>query len=161
MLQSVTVIAAVMANTLAMFHRWRDSMGQLVHHSKELKAMYGECVAVAADDSAVPTRFQHLRAAKHRIETCMTPLSRSVLNFTGLLACATKLGIRRRGSPEGKAAGVFLQTIQAPVIILAGLMADAGAKVLGLVRGFDTENLSTTDMCGSIKDLLSRIRWLF
>ena len=84
-----------------------------------------------------------------------------MLNLTCLLACATKFGIWRRASPEGAAADVFLQTMQAPVILLAGLMADAGAEVLGLIRGFDTENLSTTDMCGSINDFLSRIRWLF
>ena len=111
-------------------------MGQLVHYNKELKTLYGECVAAAADDSAVSTRFQHLRAAKHRIETLMSPLSRPALNLTGLLAFATKLGIRRRSSPAGKAAYVFLQTMQAPVFLLAGLMVDAGADVLGLVRGF-------------------------
>ena len=136
-----------MAHVLGIFHRWRDSMGQLVHHSKELKTLYGECVAVAG---AVATRFQHLRAAKHRIETCVTPLSRSALNLTGLLAFATKLGIRRRGSPARKAADAFLQTLQASVIFLAGLMADAGAAVMGLVRGLDTENPSTSEMFGTI-----------
>ena len=55
----------------------------------------------------------------------------------------------------------FLPTLQAPVILLACWMADAGAEVIGLIRGFDTENLSTTDMCRSISDCLSRIRWLF
>ena len=110
------VIVEVLANVLGIFHRWRDSMGQLGHHSKDLKVIYEECVAlaVAADDSVVSTRFQHLRAAKHRIETFMTPLSRSALNLTGLFALATELGIRRRGSPEGTAAAVFLQTLQAP-----------------------------------------------
>ena len=121
-------------------------MSQVVHHSKELKAMCAECVAVAAADSAVSTLFQHLRAAKHCIETLTTLVSRSVLNLTGLLEFATKLGIWRRGSPEGTAADVFLQTMQAPAILLTGLMADAGANVLGLIRGFDTENLSTTYM---------------
>jgi hypothetical protein len=108
-----------------------------------------------------PTRFQHLRAAKHRIETVMTPLSRSVLNLTGLIAVATKLGIRRRGAPEGNAADVFLQTMQAPVSLLAGLMADAGAEVMGLFRGFDTVNIFTTEKCGSISDFVSLFRWLF
>ena len=155
-LQSMMVIAEVMVNGLGICHTWRDSMGQRVHRNKELKAMYGECVAAAADDSAVFTGFQHLRAAEHRIERCMTPLSRSALNLTGLLEFATKPGIRRRGSPEGRAAYAFLQTTQAPVILLAGLMADAGAEVLGLVRALSTENRPTTHNCGSINDFLSR-----
>ena len=93
----MSVIVVVMANFVGIFLRWLVSVGQLVHHSKELKAMYGECVAVAVDDSVVSTRFQHLRPAKHRIDKLMMPRSKAALNLTGLLACATKLGIRRRG----------------------------------------------------------------
>ena len=42
-LQSMIVIAEVMANALGMFHLWRDSPGQLVHHNKELLAGTLDC----------------------------------------------------------------------------------------------------------------------
>ena len=45
-LQSMIVIAEVMENVIGIFHRWRYSMGQLIHHNMNLtlKAMYKECV---------------------------------------------------------------------------------------------------------------------
>ena len=146
---------------MGIFHRWRSSMGQLIYHSIELRSMYEECVQSTIDDSAVSTAFRHLRAAKHRIETYMTPLSRSVLNITALLAFATKLGMVRRGKPEGDAADVFLTIMNAQIILLAGMMADAGQEVLSLVRLFDTEGLSTTSMCRALGDFMNRIQWLF
>ena len=146
---------------MGIFHRWRSSMGQLIYHSIELRSMYEECVQSTIDDSAVSTAFRHLRAAKHRIETYMTPLSRSVLNITALLAFATKLGMVRRGKPEGDAADVFLTTMNAQIILLAGMMADAGQESLLLIRAMDAEDMSTADVNSSVARLLDRIAGLF
>ena len=89
-------------------------MGQLIYRSVDLRAMYEDCVVAASVDSAVSMQFQNLRAAKQRFETFVTPLSRSVLNLTALLAFAVKLGIARRGRPEGEAADVVFADSQCP-----------------------------------------------
>ena len=65
--------------------------------------LYQECTTEASGDCAVSAQFTHLRAAKHRIESFMTPLSRSVLGISALLMFATKVGIERRGRREGTA----------------------------------------------------------
>ncbi len=100
-------------------------MGQLIHHSLELKNLYAECTQASAE-CPVAAKFHHLRAAKHRVETFMTPLSRSVLGLTALLAFATKVGIKRRGRREGVAAEVFLNSMNPHLVLLAALMADVG-----------------------------------
>ena len=82
---------------MGLFHWWRDSIGQLIHHPLDLKHIYEACSEACADDCGVGVRFRHLRAAKHRIETYMTPLSRSILDLSALLAFATRVGIERRG----------------------------------------------------------------
>jgi hypothetical protein len=53
------------------------ALAMIIQWSPELRQLFAECVE-EADDSAVDTKFKHLRAAKHRIETWLTPLSRSL-----------------------------------------------------------------------------------
>jgi len=62
-------------------HAWTFFMliASLIQWSGDLRNLYQECVNESTD-SAVDTKFQHLRAAKHRIETWLTPMSRTILN---------------------------------------------------------------------------------
>ena len=146
---------------MGLFHRWRDSIGQLIHHSLDLKHIYEQCSRECSADCAVTTKFQHLRAAKHRIETYMTPMSRSVLDLSTIIAFATRVGIERRGRREGAAAEVFLKSLTPSLILTAALMADAGSEVLRLVRHLDTEDLNTAGLHTTCGDFLSRINWMF
>ena len=150
----------VLEGCLGFFCHWKDSLSQLVHHSLEMRQLYSECTA-ESDECAVTTKFQHMRSAKHRVETFMTPLSRCVLDLTALLAFATKLCVLRSGQRAGKAAGVFLNAICPQLILLAALMADAGSEVLLLVRILDNEELTIVILCGAIDDFLKRVTWLF
>jgi hypothetical protein len=59
-----------------------QSMASIIQWSDDLRQMYTDCVG-EADDGAVDTKFAHLRAAKHRIETWLTPLSRSITQPSG------------------------------------------------------------------------------
>ena len=57
-------------------------MATIIQWSLDLRTLYSECTA-ESQTSAVRTKFSHLRAAKHRIETWLTPLSRSTLDPDG------------------------------------------------------------------------------
>ena len=57
-------------------------IAKLIHWSPDLRALYRECTDESLT-SAVCTKFKHLRAAKHRIESWLTPLSRSILDPEG------------------------------------------------------------------------------
>jgi hypothetical protein len=54
----------------------------IIQWSDEMRALYGDCTRVSTD-KAVSTCFSHLRAAKHRIESWFTPLSRCCLDPSG------------------------------------------------------------------------------
>jgi hypothetical protein len=54
----------------------------IVQWSGDMRTLYTECTS-ASFDAAVSTTFTHMRAAKHRIESYLTPLSRCCLDPSG------------------------------------------------------------------------------
>ena len=69
--------------TLAFVFKFFHMIASVIQWSDDLRCLYKECTSESTD-AAVTTQFQHLRAAKHRIETMLTPLSRCCLDPTGL-----------------------------------------------------------------------------
>ena len=57
-------------------------IASIIQWSDDLRRLYSECTEQSSD-AAVSTKFQHLRAAKHRIETHLTPMSRCCLDPSG------------------------------------------------------------------------------
>ena len=49
----------------------------MIHFSDEFRRVYAECTAESTS-KAVGAEFAHLRAAKHRVETYLGPLSRNI-----------------------------------------------------------------------------------
>ena len=45
----------VLSDVLGIFCHWRDSMGQLIQWSPEVKDVYKQCCAESSDDAAVST----------------------------------------------------------------------------------------------------------
>ena len=150
----------VLDNILGLFVHWRDSMGQLIHHSADLQSLYAECTA-ASHDGAVETKFRNLRSAKHRVETYFRPLGRCILDLTALIAFAMKLTILRKGEREGKAAVAFLTALSVQLMVLAAMMADAGNETMFLLRTLDTENLELSELNKILEDFMDRITFLF
>ena len=81
----------VLEDTLGLFVHWKHSLGQMIHHSIDMQRLYVACCSAASSDSAVTTKFANMRSAKHRIETYTTPLSRCILNMSGLLPFLVKV----------------------------------------------------------------------
>jgi hypothetical protein len=151
----------VLSDVLGIFCHWRDSMGQLIQWSPEVKDVYKQCCAESSDDAAVSTEFGTMRAAKHRIETFSTPLSRAMLNPTALVMLATKLAIMRQNDHAAQVAKLFLGVLCPQIMFLAALMADAGLETLAFIRLMDTEGLSTAVLTEAVADYLASIAWLF
>lgn len=57
-------------------------IASIIQWSDDHRRLYQSCTDQSSD-AAVSTQFQHLRAAKHRIETHLTPLSRCCLDPSG------------------------------------------------------------------------------
>ena len=138
----------------------RDSIGQLIQHSGDLAKIYEDCTK-ASENLAISSSFKNLRAAKHRIESEITPLSRMVLNPEGFFAFAVKLTIIRKGTRESRIAIVFLSTVSEEMLILLSMMADGGSEALDLIRFLDTESVDVALICHEIEMFLDRIVWLF
>ena len=57
-------------------------IASIIHWSEDLRQLYQQCTNESTD-AAVDSRFGHMRAAKHRIESQMKPLSRCCLDPSG------------------------------------------------------------------------------
>ena len=57
-------------------------IASMIHWSDDLKTDYVECTA-SSTNKAVATTFGHMRAAKHRVEASLSPLSRACLDPEG------------------------------------------------------------------------------
>ena len=151
---------SVLSDILGLFCQWRDSVAQLIHHSEGNQLIFKECTESAANEAAVSTRFRNLRAAKHRIETFTTPLSRMVLTPTAILMFCMSMCIeftdRRR-----QVANTFLTTINVLIFLIAAMMADGGTEVMYMIRIFDTEDLCLPELCEAANQFLDRITWLY
>ena len=150
----------VLEKLIGMSCQWKGSLGQMVHHSEALRAIYHSCSKAAVSEAPVSTAFGNLRCAQHRFETHVTPLSRIVLGLTAFFTFAVTL-VESRKNEQGKTAEAWLDMITPGMLIILAMLADAGIESLGLIRTFDRESMETADMCMHISDFLDRITWLF
>ena len=67
-----------------------------------------------------------MKAAKHRIESLMTPLFRFSLHTEAFLQFAQKLAVLKGKDNAGKVAQLFLDTITEEMLLQAAMLADAG-----------------------------------
>ena len=149
----------VIEKLIGMLVTWKGSLGQLIHHSEALRNMYQECTASA--EAAVTSKFGNLRCAKHRFETHLTPLSRVVLGLDAFFMFAVRLAETRKGTDQGRSAETFLETITPGMLIVLGMLADAGTEAMALLRLMDQNIPDISSFCGEIELFLDRITYLF
>ena len=68
-------------------------LASLIQWSDEMRKLYQECVR-ESQHRAVVTMFEHMRYAKHRIESWLTPLSRCCLDPEGRICFSSVLCIQ-------------------------------------------------------------------
>ena len=150
----------VLSNTLGIFAHWRGSIGQLIQHSHDLALWYAD-LSAASTDGATSSTFKNMRAAKHRLETETTPMSRCVLDPSATIAFAVKVANLRRDRTEGGHALTFLNTMCVALWVLAAMMCEGSAEAMELIRFLDTESVSVPDLVQRVINFLDRITWLF
>jgi hypothetical protein len=142
------------------FAHWKDSPSQIIQWSDDHRALYAKCTKESSC-SATASNFTHMRAAKHRIETMFTPLSRCTLDPDALLGFAQKISILKRDLVSGKSMIAFLTTINGELFLLASMMCEGGGEAMALIRFLDTEGVPVADICSKIEEFLDHITWLF
>ncbi len=150
----------VMDNCFGFFCHWSESPAQLIQWSDDNRRIYAGCSA-ESDCKAVSTKFGHMRAAKHRIETHVSPLSRCCLDPDAVMGFAQKLSILKRGQSQGKSMSTFLITINGELWLLAAMMTDGAVEAMELLRFLDTENAPVADLCEKVTAFLDHITWMF
>jgi hypothetical protein len=134
-------------------------LATIIQWSPDMRQLFETCCE-ESNDAAISTTFSHMRAAKHRIETWLTPLSRSLTNPSGLLGFAQKLHFKRSDN-VGAIAITFLTGLSLECFVLAGMMADAATETLNLIRELDKETVDIAEICDYLKAYLDHIVWMF
>ena len=98
-----------------------------------------------------------MKAAKHRIESIIRPLSRIVLDPGAFLSFAVRLYVERRD----ECAGIFLVVIEDKMFILLALMADAGCEASVLIRQVEGESADSSQLIATCSTFLTHITWMF
>eukprot|EP00439_Symbiodinium_sp_Y106_P057391 s6343_g8.t1 len=111
----------------------RSSITQLIQHSFDFKQWYAEATG-ASKSKAVSTSFKTLRAALHRYESLVTPLSCFVLDLEAILSVAMRIARERSGEQAGRSAASFLAAVEPEMLLTAAMLADAGDEGLQLIR---------------------------
>lgn len=149
-----------MGDCFGFFCHWKESPAQMIQHSGDMRRAYGECTQQSSS-AATASKFTHMRAAKHRVETMLSPLSRSVLDPDGLLGFAQRISIEKKGQVPGKAMDTFLTTISGQLFLLAAMMADGAVEAMELIRFVDTEKVPMSGICAKVKLFLDHIYLMF
>jgi len=102
-----------------------------------------------------------MRAAKHRHETYLTPLSRCIMDPDALIGFAHKVSVIRKGQAPGKAMTTFLSTLRPEMLLLAAMMCDAGVEAFALIRFLDSEKVEVADTCTEVENFMEHVQWLF
>ena len=137
----------------------RSSITQIIQKSDDLRAWYAEATRTSKN-SAVSTHFANLRAALHRYESLVTPLSRFVLDVESVLAVAMRIATERSGHAK-IVANAFLSTVDEELLVTVALMADAGDEALQIIRHFDKSSVNSARAGSVVQSFLENIVDLF
>lgn len=137
----------------------RSSICQIIQKSDDLRAWYAEATR-ASKNSVVSTHFANLRAALHRYESLVTPLSRFVLDIEAVLAVAMRIESERGGHTQVVAAAL-LRSVDEELLLSVALMADAGDEALQIIRHFDKSSIDSARAGSAVQRFLDNIIDLF
>ena len=150
----------IMDNCFGYFCHWKESPPQIIQWSEDMRVLYSES-CLESSCAAIASKFTHMRAAKHRLETQLTPLSRSVLDPDGLIGFAQKVTIKKKGQAPGKAMTAFLLALNGEILLLAAMMCDGSVEAFALIRFLDREGVPMAEICSEVESFLNHVTWLF
>ncbi len=139
----------------------QGAMAKRVKYSQTFKLVHADFVK-ALDSPLVRTRIKDLQSAPHRFESHSKPLGRTVLWFWALLSTAQVMFQTRAPSTDyHKSARSFLELASNDMVPTLGLLADAAAENLALVRVFDVEAFDKCAARRAVDQFLTNVSFLF
>lgn len=141
------------------YDRWirgRQSMVALTDKSEVFKTKFADLVKAEGD-----SRVANMRWAKHRHESMVRPLGRSVLNISAQLELAAWVVTTRHGAVEAKVAKSWLEWMDEERYIQACMMADGGDEVMLLLRYMDNEEMAVEESMDRVWLLRKHLFFLF
>ena len=145
-------------SVLAQYITSPESMVSLIQYSPDLKSLFE--VAVLNDDNA-PFSARNLGWAAHRFDSLTKPLSRFVVLFDSIWACAIDIWNRRKGSRPGERAHAFLAECSTESLLQLAMLADGSAETLELIRFFDKESYDSAAVAEMLAQYKHRLDTLF
>lgn len=138
--------------------RGKKSIVALTDNSAVFKTKFAEFVKAASGGEC---RISTMRWAKHRHESMVRPLGRSVLNISAQMELAAWIATTRHGKEEAKIAKSWLEWMNEERYIQACMMADGGDEVMMLLRYMDNEEMPVEESMERVWLLKKHLYFLF
>ncbi len=106
-------------------------------------------------------KIRSVRAAKHRMESCQTPLGRFVLYLDAMLTLTCEIVVLRRDKDDGKTVADFLDFLTDSNLVLVAMLADAGDEPTQHLRFFDRESYDIGRIGACCAECQHRLDYLF
>ena len=153
-------IDPTLQNIMELFVTGRNSLLHMIEGSLDFKMWLKE-LSAKNTTKEISSVFGAVRAAKHRFESYLSPMSRFVTDFDAFLAVAVKISILRHDTVPGQNARFFLETINIEMLIMIALLCECGDECLALLRIYDVEAPDSASTVKIIRNFLDRIAYLF
>ena len=137
-----------------------NSITQLIQRSDDFRSWYAQA-SKSSQTKIISSNFRNMRAALHRYESLVTPLSRFVLDIDAVLAVAVRICEERAGDRPAHCAAHFLKTLDAEMVLTVGLLADAGDDAMEIIRYFDQSHVDSATVSRKLRNFEDRITDLF
>ena len=139
--------------------RGKHSIVALTDNSKVIQTQFTAFVTL--DTDGIGAIVHNMGWAKHRHESMVKPLSRSVLNICAQMRLGAWIANSRRGRDESKHATAWLQWLCEEKYIQACMMADAGDETMMLLRYTDNEQMQVEKATEQILTMRKHVCFLF
>ena len=150
---------SILADWFDVYVSGKQSLPRLIQNSFVFRQWLTE-LSAQNSSKCFSSTITNLRAAKHRMESQVTPLSRMLCEIEAMIAIAMRISHERK-EREKKAAEVFLGSITEQILITLALLADAGCECMELLRKFDTEEAESGLTTSDLQTFLDKIVFLF
>jgi hypothetical protein len=137
----------------------RSSITAVIANSDTFSRRFAQ--NVKNQDEDIARRIKNLRLAKHRYDSVSNNLGRLIRHIDAMLTTAAEIHLERKSAVGGLEAGRFLSFIDAEVLVMLALLADAADEGLMLVRAWDCEGTDVALVRQEIADFYCRIHTLF
>ena len=115
----------------------KGSIAHMIQWSPELRSWFSDMCA--GEDDYITSEFTNLRAARHRMESSVEPLSRVCQKPRSSIRFLSRCAVIKQGLAPGRHASHFLNILDDEILVSAAMLADGLDESLLLLRKYDSE----------------------